>query len=396
MLCRFSFSNFQSFREWTQVNWLLDGKVPEAVWSTRSPSGARASTVMAIIGPNASGKTALLKPLLFLHWFVSQSFNAEPIAPLPLMAHFATPDSPTEFEVELMLLGRLWRYTLRCTRTRVLHEALYVRRKRMSYVFVREWSESEQAYRVKQQDFDLAPAEARKARPNAPLLATAAQYGVPQAQELLQAMRVYSNVNWIGRQTTPDQLVVAADHFAREDELRRQAVELLKHWDLGLSDVQLREIEADAPSADGKRQKIWYPMGMHRIAGDRTAELPFALESSGTQSAFVLLHHLLPALQTGGLAVIDEFENDLHPHMLEPILGLFADTKTNPRGAQLLFSCHAMEVLNVLHKSQVMLVEKNESNESSAWRMDSVTDIRSDDNFYAKYMAGAYGAVPQL
>ena len=45
---------------------------------------------------------------------------------------------------------------------------------------------------------------------------------------------------------------------------------------------------------------------------------------------------------------------------------------------------------------QVMLVEKNESNESSAWRMDSVTDIRSDDNFYAKYMAGAYGAVPQL
>ncbi|MEI2642189.1 MAG: hypothetical protein V9G10_07610 [Candidatus Nanopelagicales bacterium] len=50
----------------------------------------------------------------------------------------------------------------------------------------------------------------------------------------------------------------------------------------------------------------------------------------------------------------------------------------------------------MLHKSQVMLVEKNESNESSAWRMDSVTDIRSDDNFYAKYMAGAYGAVPQL
>ncbi|MEI2642188.1 MAG: AAA family ATPase [Candidatus Nanopelagicales bacterium] len=69
---------------------------------------------------------------------------------------------------------------------------------------------------------------------------------------------------------------------------------------------------------------------MHRIAGDRTAELPFALESSGTQSAFVLLHHLLPALQSGGLAVIDEFENDLHPHMLEPILGLFARYQNQP------------------------------------------------------------------
>ena len=55
-----------------------------------------------------------------------------------------------------------------------------------------------------------------------------------------------------------------------------------------------------------------------------------------------------------------------------------------------------MEVLNIVHKAQVMLVEKNTHNESSAWRLDSVEGIRSDDNFYAKYMAGAYGAVPQL
>ena len=55
-----------------------------------------------------------------------------------------------------------------------------------------------------------------------------------------------------------------------------------------------------------------------------------------------------------------------------------------------------MEVLNLLHKSQIMLVEKDENCESSAWRMDDVKGIRNDDNFYAKYMAGAYGAVPQL
>lgn len=94
--------------------------------------------------------------------------------------------------------------------------------------------------------------------------------------------------------------------------------------------------------------------------------------------------------------MIDEFENDLHPHMLEPILNLFASTSTNPHGAQLLFTSHALEVLNIVHKSQVMLVEKNEFNESSSWRLDSVAGIRNDDNFYAKYMAGAYGAVPQL
>ena len=129
-------------------------------------------------------------------------------------------------------------------------------------------------------------------------------------------------------------------------------------------------------------------------------QTPLTLDASAVtqldSAGLVLLHRLLPVLERGGLAVIDEFENDLHPHMLEPILGLFADDRTNPHGAQLLFTCHAMEVLNILHKSQVMLVEKDENNESTAWRLDSVEGIRSDDNFYAKYMAGAYGAVPQL
>ena len=82
--------------------------------------------------------------------------------------------------------------------------------------------------------------------------------------------------------------------------------------------------------------------------------------------------------------------------MLETILDLFANPATNPRSGQLLFTCHAMEVLNIVHKSQVMLVEKDANNESNAWRRDSVEGIRSDDNLYAKYMAGAYGAVPQL
>ena len=74
----------------------------------------------------------------------------------------------------------------------------------------------------------------------------------------------------------------------------------------------------------------------------------------------------------------------------------FANPTTNPHGGQLLFTCHALEVLNILHKSQVTLVEKSEDNQSNVWRLDSVEGIRSDDNLYAKYMAGAYGAVPQL
>lgn len=394
MLHRYAFANFQSFRDRTEVSWLLDRKASQGTWARTAPTGERVSLLMSVLGANASGKTALLKPVVFLDWFVSHSFGLDPQAQLPLQPHFAGRDEPSEFEVEFDADGKLWRYQLRCTPTRVLHESLHVKHERMRYVFIRDWDEAQQRYEVKQQEFGLLPAEARKVRPNASLIATAAQYGVALAQRMTN-MAVVSNIDQLGRKTFDhDQLLRAAQHFASTQLQREQMVQLLRSWDLGLKDVELKELES--VGSDGTKNKYWLPFGIH---ASRTAEhsfaLPFTLESSGTQSAMVLLSRLLPALEEGGLAVIDELENDLHPHMLEPILGLFASPQTNPHGAQLLFTSHAVEVLNILHKAQVMLVEKDEANESQAWRLDSMGGVRSDDNLYAKYMAGAYGAVPQ-
>jgi uncharacterized protein len=365
------------------------------VWSHDATTGERVSTVMAVIGPNASGKTALLKPVLFMNWFICHSFNVDPSALLPFQPHAVSlADESSDFELDVDFDQKLWRYKLRCTNRRVLHESLHVRHERIRYVFVRDWNEGTQSYDIKQQDFGFLPAEARKVRPNASLIATAAQYGVPLALQLVNTS-VWSNIYQFGREeNNSNQVTGAAAYFAGNEVQRQQLVGLLASWDLGLRDLRLREQEIELP--DGKKNKFWQPIATHAAANGRDFELPFILESNGTKSALLLLYRLLPVLRGGGLAVIDEFESDLHPHMLEPILNLFASPLTNPHGAQLLFTSHALEVLNIVHKSQVVLVEKNEFNESSAWRLDSVAGIRNDDNFYAKYMAGAYGAVPQL
>lgn len=121
--------------------------------------------------------------------------------------------------------------------------------------------------------------------------------------------------------------------------------------------------------------------------------MPFFEESSGTKSLFVLLRRLLPVLQSGGLAIIDKIDNDLHPHMLPVILELFKFEHTNPKNAQIIFTCHTPEVLNILKKHQVYLVEKTDLH-SEAWRLDEMSGIRVDDNLYAKYYAGALGATP--
>ena len=394
MLRSFSLKNFHSFRESVQVSLELNGHTPDDERSFSTPSGLRLSKVLAAVGANGSGKTTLIKALTFLNWFAKQSFHAKPDEPIPLEPHFLTPDAVSEFEMEFELEGKLWRYRLAASKERVYSESLHVKQSRVfSYVFTREWIADQKAYAVKQQQFGLLQKEAEKVRENASLISTAAQYEVAIAQKLV-ATGFFSNVYGLGRRYLDNnQILGAAAFYADHPEIRSNMARLLSQWDLGLSDVRLEKQTVTRES--GQTDELYVPFGIHRV-GEVDHPLFFLHESSGTQGAFLLLSRILPALQSGGLVVIDELEADLHPHMLTPILDLFFSPRTNPHNAQVIFTSHAIEVLSLLHKSQVVLVEKDDQCQSDAWRLDSVKGVRVDDNLYAKYMAGAYGAIPKL
>jgi AAA15 family ATPase/GTPase len=124
--------------------------------------------------------------------------------------------------------------------------------------------------------------------------------------------------------------------------------------------------------------------------------LPIIYESSGTKQLFVLLKSILSALVNGGAVIIDEFDVNLHPEIVLSLFNLFIDPEINSNNAQLLFSTHSHLVLSRLDKYQIVLVEKNENGMSESWRLDEVTGVRADDNYFSKYIAGAYGAVPKI
>lgn len=392
MIYSYSFTNFQCFKDPVVVDLTLNRKIELTDWMHKTNDDERVSKLMGVLGANGSGKTALLKPVSFLGWFIHESFQGLPDAPIPIYPHFSAEHKPTEFVVLFDLDGKLFRYELHCTRQKVLFEALYQKRERFGYVFIREWDDKKKCYSIKQQDFDFNLQEALKVRQNASLISTAAQYGVPLAKSLSH-FSVLGNISIYGRVHAGDLAVSqAAKYFAEHKNQYEKMQKLLSSWDLGLSGIELIETEMNFENG---AQKIWLPYGKHR-SNKKEYKLLFSDESSGTKAAFVLLAQLLQILAIGGVAVIDELENALHPQMLEPILDLFANPNINPYHAQLLFSCHAAEVLNLVHKSQIMLVQKNDHCESTACRLDDVDGIRSDDNFYAKYMAGSYGAVPNI
>jgi predicted ATPase len=395
VLHQFEFSNFQSFLEPAQVDFRINNKVQMTDLMFQSETGQPLTKLMAVIGPNGSGKTALLKVPAFLFWFMSQSFVLSPEADIPVAPHFATSNSPSKFSCIFEFDKKVWRYELECTSKRVIREALFQKGERFSYVFTRIWDSKSERYVVKQKDFGFASQEAKKVRDNASLISTAAQYNVPTAvalQKMINGSVVY-NVFFGGRVPHDgNALQTAAAFYASRDDIGQKMTKLLASWDLGLTGVQVQKVQR---KLDEQEITTWSPHGTHRL-GKREIVLPFHFESSGTQTAFILLSHLLRVLSSGGLAIIDEFESDLHPHMLKPILDLFANSVTNPHNAQLIFSSHAIQVLNLLNKAQVTLVTKDENLNSWSARLDDIDGIRNDDNFYSKYMAGAYGAVPEI
>jgi uncharacterized protein len=395
MLHYYRFKNFQSFRDEAEISLVLSKRGADLGWEMASPSGSRLSLAMAILGANGAGKTAALKPLAFAQWFMRASFSAKPDAPILFIPHFAAEDQPTEIEIVVEdSEGVIWKYVLHATRQRVIHEALYRKHVGYKYVFVRDWDSASSSYLVKQNKFGLKPAEALKVRQNASLISTALQYDIDLAKQVALSFVVLTNVSFMGRNPFEHAMLQeAAEALAGDSEIKERVAELLTSWDLGLADIQIEEVEA--LSEDGKPERIWMPFGTHVGRDGKTYKIPMQEESSGTQSAFVLLPPLLTALAIGAVASIDELENDLHPHMIEPILSLFATATTNPRGAQLIFTCHTTEVLNLLQKSQIAFVEKN-SCESELYRADEIQGLRSDDNLRAKYLAGALGAVPRI
>jgi hypothetical protein len=405
MLHSFAFKNFLSFKERTEVSFALTQKASSHGWDAPSPAGRRLATALAVIGANGAGKTSLIKPVAFLSWFIKHSFlQSAPNAQIPIKPHFSTPNAPVEFEIEADdLNGMLWRYVLKATPERVLHEAVYKRpnkkRAKFSYLFERDWDEATKEYVIKQDGFDLNPAEAKKVRPNASLISTAAQYGVEVAQHLTGAS-VASNIMQVGRIDANLGFLNASIFFHDNAALKKQMETLLRDLDFGLSGVEIRKLDITLPSdmklPDGTKFPSQYQVfGVHTLKDGSRHELQMIEESSGTRTAFTQLWYLLSVLADGGIAVIDELESDMHPHMIEPLLDLFASPNTNPHNAQIIFTSHSIEVMGLLGKSQVFLVEKKDC-ESEAWRLDTMNGVRVQDNLHAKYMSGAYGAVPQI
>ena len=411
MLLRFRVANHRSIRDECELSLIGSPAGDGVARATALRDGGQEVSVLPVIGvfgANASGKTNLLRALFDMRDAVRTSFAqwaTKPGVPRqPFKLDPTAADETTLYEVDLMLGSNPIRYTygFELSDERVEAEWLhaYPRGERVVW-FDREADRPEDeggeflfpdAERSTGAGFQgnpdlLVPVT----RPNSLFLSTGATLNDPQLAAL---HRWFLDNLWL---MTPGQDVKARSDWTRRlladprrgKDNQKWLVELLSIADLGISGIDI----------DRKTGEIGL---RHRRADGSDIALDFVDEESlGTHSWFAFLGPMLSVLDAGTVLLVDELDSSLHPTLAAEVVRLFQDPRSNPHGAQLLFTTHDATLLGSavldrpLAREQVWITSKKSSGETELYPL-TAAGPSDDEDLERGYLRGRYGGSPRV
>jgi hypothetical protein len=130
MIHSYSSENFYSIGDKIEVDFTVSDNAPIKATYAKSANGVRVSLIESIIGPNASGKTNVLKTLAFMKWLLFSAYTDDPDRELPFRPFGPnTADKHTFLSVTFSIEERLFIYDIELIRERILIEEFSERSK---------------------------------------------------------------------------------------------------------------------------------------------------------------------------------------------------------------------------------------------------------------------------
>lgn len=426
MLIEFRFKNYRSFRDEAVLSMEASGLGMYKNSLIKYNSKTSLLPGVAIYGKNGGGKSNVIRAFWLAVQFIKNAQRTQhadaPIPVHPFRLNDYSQNEPSAFEFIYTMDGIKYWYAFSADRERVYSESLYYAPKgQKALVFTREG-----------QEFDFTEEKSKRKLIAKMVALNQLFFSVActmNDQACVHAMRWFRERIYFSRDYSdiPKQLLDYSDNPG----MLKAISDYAKAADFGIEDMQfemnskeIRELEmpedlpegvraalarflqalsqtsdnADTKIAMNEVRAVSMHQGQDKHGKDHLYPLELADESDGTRTLMSIAPAIESVLENGGVLLTDEIEKGLHPLLVDYIVAKFQSKETNPKGAQLIFTTHNTELLNMelLRKDQIYFADKNHEDGSSELYSISEFGTRTTENIRKGYLLGKYGAIPEL
>ena len=426
MLIEFTVENYRSFRDKAVLSMEATGL--STLKSILIPfGGMRILPSVAIYGKNGGGKSNVIRAFWLAVQFIKNAQKTQhekaaiPVVPFALNDYSTS--EPTKFSFVYTIDGIKYWYSFSATKEKVYSESLYhAPKKQKSLIFSREG-----------QQFSFTEAKSRRKLISQVVAENQLFFSIActmNDEDCARAMTWFRKKVYFSRDYSdiPQQLL----EYSNDANMLRAISDYAKASNVGIEDMKFeinsKEIseETDLPNNNPDEIKAALVQFMHLLSetsnnsetylkmgqvtatsthrgkdksgNSRVYTMELADESDGTRKLMALAPAIESVLSKGGILLVDEIEKELHPSLVNFIIAKFQSKKTNPNGAQIVFTTHNTELLSMelLRKDQLYFVDKNKEDGSSELYSISDFSTRTTENIRKGYLLGKYGATPNI
>lgn len=425
MLIEFKFGNFRSFRDEAVLSMeaMGLGRLKNCLISYNS---MKLIPSVAIYGKNGGGKSNVIRAFWLAVQFIknaqrTQHENAK-IPVKPFLLNDYSKDEPTFFEFTYVLDNVKYIYGFSATKEKIFSEYLYHSPKgQKATVFTRA-----------EQKFTFTEEKAKRkliseaVAPNQLFFSVACTMN---DADCMRAMKWFREYVFFSRDYTdiPKQLL----EYSNDKNMLAAISGYAKAADLGIEkmefefkDEEVKDFESEKNIPEEIRSALTafmqnlkensniseiglqksevratsYHKGINKNGVRTSFTLDLSDESDGTRKLMSIAPAIESVLNNGGIVLVDELEKELHPMLVNYIVAKFQSKTSNPNGAQLIFTTHNTELLDMelMRKDQLYFADINRNDGASDLYNIGDFTTKTADNIRKGYLAGKYGATPDI
>lgn len=416
MLIEFKVKNYRSIKD-EQVLSMVKSSAKELEESNTFVTPEKKKTLKllrsaTIYGPNAAGKSNLLKAIKTMKKIVTNSDSkikrGSKLPVIPFLLDNENQVESTEFEIIFISEEVRYQYGFALNQDKIEDEWLYAFPEGPSQT----WFERNYDKETGKTDWYFGSKFtgnkkiwSESTRDNALFLSTAIQLN---SEQLKPVYDWFNDTIHVLESTARLDPGFTYDLY-QDGKYREKINEFLHIADLDIEELKITEEQFDSsrlPSdlpdelknkiaEDLKEKKMLDVSSLHKSVQGDDVYFDFDEESDGTKKFLAFIGPWIDTLENGYVLVIDELHDNFHPLMVRFLIELFHSSETNSKNAQLIFTSHETSVMTqeIFRRDQVWFCEKkNKATELFSLAefkpRKGVTDIEKS------YFSGRYGALP--